>query len=145
MLLVPKGWTLKHHQGATTLASGSQSRYYLPTERFAGALIQVFVVEGPHAIGPSFDLMRLAKEFIATQTTAPQVFTLREVRGRRIVTARYAGVDAQGQALTYLAAFVVERQVLTVFLAATPKRTDDDYLPVLEKIVSSIILKPLAR
>jgi hypothetical protein len=145
MLLVPDGWTMEYDQGTTTLAASSQSRYYSPTERFAGALVQVFVSDAPRALGPTFDVLQLAQDFMALQATVTQDPVLREVRGRQIVTGRYAGNDTKGQAITYLAAFVVERQVLTVFLAATPQATEDTFLSILEKMVSSIQLKPLLR
>jgi hypothetical protein len=145
MLLVPEGWLLEYEQGTTTLASGSESRYYSPTERFAGALVQVFVSDAPRALGERFDLMRLAEDFLALQPVPTQQPALREEQGRQIVTVRYAGQTTKNQTMTYLAAFVVERQVLTVFLAATPEFTEAAYLPILEQMVSSIQLKPLVR
>jgi hypothetical protein len=40
---------------------------------------------------------------------------------------------------------VVERQVLMVFLAATPQATESTFLPILERMVDSLMLKPLMR
>jgi hypothetical protein len=145
MLLVPEGWTIEYDQGTTTLASGSRSRYFSPSERFAGALVQVFVSDAPRAAGARFDLMTLAEDFIALQPVPTQDPTLREGRGKQIVTTRYAVQGMQGQAMTHLAAFVVERQVLTVFLAHTPEDTGATYLPILERMVVSIQWKPLIR
>jgi hypothetical protein len=140
-MLVPDGWTVEYDQGTTTLASGSRSRYYSPTELFAGALVQVFVSDAPRAIGPSFDVLQLAQDFIALQATVTHRPALHAANGRQIVTAQYAGRDTKGQPITYLAAFVLENQVLTVFLAATPEATEASYVPVLEQMVASIVLK----
>jgi hypothetical protein len=145
LLLVPEGWMLEYDQGTTTLASGSQSRYYSPTEPFAGALVQIFVSGAPRTLGARFDVMRLAEDFLALQPVPTQEPMLREEQGRQIVTVRYAGQTPRNQTMTYMTAFVVERQVLTVFLAATPEFTEADYLPILERMVSSIQLKPLMR
>jgi hypothetical protein len=144
-LLVPEGWLVEYDQGTTTLASGTQSRYYSPAEPFAGALVQVFVSDAPRALGERFDVLRLAEDFLALQPVPTQPPELRDERGRQIVTVRYAGQTPRNQTMTYLAAFVVDRQVLTVFLAATPEFTEADYLPILERMVSSIQLKPLLR
>jgi hypothetical protein len=96
-------------------------------------------------MGERFDVLQLAKDFIALQPVPTLAPTLREDGSRQIVVARYAGQDTRNQTITYLAAFVVERQVLTVFLAATPEATEDDYLPILDRMVSSIQVKPHRR
>jgi hypothetical protein len=145
ILLVPEGWTTEYHQGTTTFASGSQSRFYSPTEDFAGALVQVFVSDAPRAGVALFDVMALAEDFIALQAAPIQAPALREGRGKQIVTTRYVGRDPKGQATAHLAAFVVERQVLTVFLANTPEGTSATYLPILERMAASIQWKPLIR
>jgi hypothetical protein len=145
MLVVPNGWTIEYDRGTTTIASSSLARYYSPTERFAGALVQVFVSDAPRTLGEQFDVLALAEDFIALQPVPTLAPTLREAQGRQVVVARYAGQDTRNQTITYLAAFVVERQVLTVFLAATPEATEDDYLPILDRMVSSIQVKPHRR
>jgi hypothetical protein len=107
--------------------------------------VQVFVSDAPRAAGASFDVMALARDFIALQAAPTQAPKLRDLWGKQVVTLRYAGRDPKGQVMTHLAAFVVERQVLTVFLANTPEGTSTTYLPILERMAASIQWRPLIR
>jgi hypothetical protein len=137
-MLLPEGWVSEYYQGTTTFASDSQNLFYSPSEPFEGALVNLFVSDGPRAVGPSFDVLQLAQDFVADQQHVAQAPILTEDNGRQIVTARYMNDDAKGKLITYFAGFVMEGQQLTVFLAATPNDTESDFLPVLETMLYSI-------
>jgi hypothetical protein len=144
-MLIPDGWSMEYSQGTTTLASDSQNLFYSPSEPFEGVLITLFVSDGPRAVGPSFDVMKIAQDYIAGQPRVTQAPTLSEQCGRQIVTARYLGLDSKGQWITYFTGFVVQSQVLTVFLAATPEATEATFVPILQEMVFSIEVKPTLK
>lgn len=137
-MLVPKGWVSDYYQGDIILASSRQNLFYSPDKAFAGVLIHMFVSDGPRAFGPSFDVLKLAEDFVADQSTMVQAPILDDQGERQIVITLYRNEDSRGTLITYLAGFVVEAQQLTVFLAATPEDTETTYLPILEKMLYSI-------
>lgn len=137
-MLIPEDWVTDYYQGTITLASHEQNLTYSPYKSFEGALIDMFVSDGPRAVGPSFDVLKLAQDFIADEPNVLQPPILVEGGGRQIVTTLYAKRDGKGKLLTFMVGFVVEAQQLTVFIAATPNDTQDVYLPILEKMLNSI-------
>jgi hypothetical protein len=140
-MLLPEGWVTDYYQGDIAIASDSQNFFYSPERQFEGVLIHMFLSDGPRAIGPTFDVLNLAKDYVADQPNVRQAPTLIEQDGRQIVTTYYENEDDKGKLITYLAGFVVEDQQLTVFLAATPSDTERIFLPVLEIMLRSILIK----
>ena len=137
-MLLPDGWVTEYYQGDISIASDGQNLFYSPYEPFEGVLVKMFLSDGPRAIGPSFDVMQLATDFVADQPNVTQAPTLVEDGGRQIVTTMYANTDSKGQPITNLTGFVLDNQQLTVFLAATPTETELIYLPVLQQMLFSI-------
>ena len=138
-MLVPEGWVSDYYQGTIRLASSGDNFFYSPYKPFEGVLINMFVSDGPRAVGPSFDVMSLVNDFLATaNANIVRDPMLVERDDKQIVTAIYESEDSKGLLITYLAGFVVEQQQLTVFLAATPHDTQDTFLPALEKMLNSI-------
>jgi len=135
---VPAGWVWEFDQGNAWLATSSRNFFYSPSEPFRGALIHIFLSDAPRAAGPSFDVLKLAQDFMATQSMVAQEPVLATAGDREMVTALYLGRDSKGQRFTYLAGFDVQSDVLTVFLAATPQGTAEAYLPVLMHMLESI-------
>ena len=137
-MLVPGGWVSDYYQGTTRLASDGDNFFYSPSEPFEGVLIELFLSDGPRAVGPSFDVLKLAQDFVADQPDLRQPPVLNEDSGRQIVTTRYVNDDSKGKPITYFVGFVQENQQLTVFLAATPNDTEETFLPILEAMLFSI-------
>ena len=140
-MLLPEDWVSEYYQGTFTIASDSGNLFYSPSEDFEGVLIQMFVSDGPRAVGPSFDVMKLAEDYIADQPNVIQKPTLVDQDGRQIVTTLHVNTDTKGKLITYLTGFVLENQELTVFLAATPNETEIVYLPILTKMLYSIEIR----
>lgn len=142
-MLLPDGWTTDYYQGNVTIASSSQNLFYSPFEEFEGILIRMFLSDGPRAVGPSFDVMKIAEEYVADQPNIVQTPTLVEHDERQIITTLHAGKDTKGKLITYLTGYVLENQQLTVFLAATPTDTELIYLPILKEMLYSINIRSL--
>lgn len=140
-MLLPEGWVTDYHQGDITIASDGQNFFYSPERHLEGVLIHMFLSDGPRAIGPSFDVLKLARDYVADRPNVKYAPTLIEEGGRQIVTTYYMNEDDKGKLITYLAGFVVEDQQLAVFLAATPSDTERTFLPVLETMLRSIFKK----
>jgi hypothetical protein len=140
-MLLPTGWVTNYYQGDITIASGSQNLFYSPSEQFEGVLIHMFLSEGPRAVGPSFDVMKIAEEYVADQPNVVQAPLLWEQGGRQIITTIHVNEDTKGKVITYLTGYVLEDQQLTVFLAATPRDTELLYLPILEEMLYSINIR----
>jgi len=140
-MLSPDGWLSEYYQGTTTIVSDSKNLFYSPYEPFEGARIDLFVSDGPRAVGPSFDVMKLARDYVADQPNVIQAPTLVEDNGRQIVTTLYEKQDTKGPLITYLVGFVMEEQQLTVFIAATPNDTEMIYLPILQTMLNSIEIR----
>ena len=140
-MLVPEGWVSEYYQGTTTFASDGKNLFYAPSDEFEGVLIDLFVTDAPRAVGPSFDVMEIAIDFVSDQPNVTQTPNLIERDGRQMVTTLYMGRDAKGKLITYLVGFVVEDQQLTVFLGATPNETELIYLPILTKMLYSIEIR----
>jgi len=137
-MLLPNDWVSEYHQGNFTLASDRRNLFYSSSEEFEGVLINMFVTDAPRAIGPSFDVIKLAEDYIADQPNVIQKPTLVEQNGRQIVTTLHVNQNTKGKFITYLTGYVLENQELTVFLAATPRDTEMIYLPILDKMLYSI-------
>lgn len=140
-MLLPSGWVSEYHQGTITIASRSNNLFYSPSEPFEGVLINMFVSDGPRAVGPTFDVLKLAEDYVSDQENIAQRPALVESDGRQIVTTLYLNKDTKGKLITYLAGFVVEEQQLTVFLAATPTDTQLIFLPILIRMLESIQIR----
>lgn len=142
-MLLPKGWVSEYYQGTTSIAPDSRNFFYSPYKEFEGVLINIFLSDGPRAVGPSFDVTKLAEKYIATQSNVIQFPILVEGDGRQIVTTLHRKKDTKGTLLTYLAGYVLEDQQLTVFLAATPTDSEATYLPILDEMLYSIYIKSI--
>jgi len=140
-MLLPDGWIYEYYQGTFTIAPDSKSLFYSPYEPFTGARIDMFLSDGPRAVGPSFDLMRIAKDFVADQTNVTQPPKLIEDGRRQIITTLYVNKDSKGKLIDYFVGFVMENQQLTVFIAATPLDTEVFYLPILQQMLTSIEIR----
>ena len=141
-MLIPEGWVSDYYQGNIIMASKGDNFFYSPFKPFEGVLINMFVSDGPRAVGASFDVLGLANDFIATgQPKVIRPPTLVERSNKQVVTTIYENTDSKGKLITYLAGFVLEQQQLTVFLAATPSDNRENYLPILEKMLYSITVK----
>jgi hypothetical protein len=137
-MLIPDGWVSDYYQGVITLASRSQNLTYSPSEPFEGVLITLFVSDGPRAVGPTFDVQQIARDYVSDQLNVVQAPMLVEADKRQIVTTIYLNEDSKGKLITYLTGFIVQEQQLTVFIAATPNETEELYLPVLNEMLYSI-------
>lgn len=140
-MLLPERWVSEYYQGTVTISSDGRNLFYSPSEEFDGVLIHMFLSDGPRTIGSSFDLMKLAEDYIEDQPNVIQAPTLIEGDGRQIVTTLHVSKDSKGKLITYLTGYVLEEQQLTVFLAATPKDTEMFFLPILGEMLYSINIK----
>ena len=137
-MLIPDGWVSEYYRGVTTFAPNSQNLFYSPSQTFEGALVDLFVSDGPRAVGSSFDVLKLAQDYVSDQPNITQPPTLVEQAGRQIVTTIYLNKDSKGKLITYLVGFVVEEMQLAVFISATPTETEAFYLPILNRMLNSI-------
>jgi hypothetical protein len=140
-MLLPENWVSEYYQGTISIATDSRNFFYSPSEPFEGVLVTMFLSDGPRAIGPSFDVMKLAADYITDQPNVVQAPILWEQGGRKIITTIHVNEDTKGKVITYLTGYVLEDQQLTVFLAATPRDTELFYLPILEEMLYSINIR----
>jgi len=137
-MLLPDGWVTDYYQGTISIATDGSRFFYSPSEPFEGVLITMFLSEAPRVVGPSFDVMQIATDFIADQPNVVQDPLLVEQDGRQIITTVHVKEDTKGKVITYLTGYVIENQELTVFIAATPRDTELFFLPILQEMLYSI-------
>jgi hypothetical protein len=137
-MLLPEGWVTEYHQGDITISTASRNFFYSPSEEFEGVLIRMFLSGAPQAVGPSFDVMGIAEQYIEDQDSVVQDPILVEKDGRQIITTIHLNRDSKGTVVTYLTGYVLENQQLTVFMGATPRDTELLYLPILLEMLYSI-------
>jgi hypothetical protein len=139
-MLLPDGWVSEYDQGTIAIASNSSNFFYSPSDPFEGVLVYMFLSDGPRAVGPSFDVMQIAADYIADQPNVVQTPTLVEQGARKIITTVHINKDSKGDVITYLTGYVLEDQQLAVFLAATPTDTELYFLPILQEMLYSILI-----
>ena len=139
-MLLPDGWVSEYYQGTIAIASDSRNFFYSPSDPFEGVLVHMFLSDGPRAVGPSFDVMQIAADYIADQPNVVQAPTLVEQGGRKIITTIHMNKDSKGDVITYLTGYVLEDQQLAVFLATTPADIGPYFLPILQEMLYSIMI-----
>jgi len=137
-MLLPDGWVTEYYQGTISIATDGSRFFYSPSEPFEGVLVTMFLSGAPRAVGPSFDIMQIATDYIADQPNVVQTPLLVKQDGRKIITTIHVKEDTRGKVITYLTGYVLENQELTVFIAATPRDTELFYLPILQEMLYSI-------